>query len=103
MNEDLRDGHRPWWGSPMKLALIGFSLIGGFFLIAEHRAHVLPYLPFLLLAACPLLHLFGHGAHGHGARADDQHDAPRDRVERGTEGSSATSADHRHHHGEGQS
>ena len=43
----------------------GFMLIAGFFLIAEHRAHVIQYLPFLLLLACPLMHLFhGHGGHG---------------------------------------
>ena len=30
----------------------------------KHRAHVISYLPFLLLLACPLLHLFhGHGGH----------------------------------------
>lgn len=42
----------------------GFVLIAGFFLIAEHRAHVFQYLPFLLLAACPLMHFFHrHGRH----------------------------------------
>ncbi len=43
----------------------GFLLIGAYFLITEHRAHVFQYLPFLLLLACPLMHLFhGHGGHG---------------------------------------
>ncbi|MFC5595361.1 DUF2933 domain-containing protein [Lysobacter niastensis] len=27
----------------------------------------IPYLPWLLLAACPLIHLFGHGHGGHGS------------------------------------
>jgi len=50
--------------------LIGFLLVAGYFLVMEHRAHlagVLNYLPFLLLLACPLMHLFmhhGHGSHG---------------------------------------
>ncbi|OGA68272.1 MAG: hypothetical protein A3G81_02620 [Betaproteobacteria bacterium RIFCSPLOWO2_12_FULL_65_14] len=49
-----------------------FLLIAGYFLITEHRAHVVQYLPFLLLAACPLLHFFhGHGGHG-GHGADDK-------------------------------
>ena len=46
----------------------GFVAIAGFFLLSEHRAHVLGILPYLLLAACPLMHLFmhhGHGGHGH--------------------------------------
>lgn len=47
------------------LALVGFLAIAGFFLLAEHRAHLLGALPFLLILACPLLHLsHGHGGHG---------------------------------------
>jgi hypothetical protein len=51
------------------LVLIAFLAIGGYFLWAEHEAHValvVPYLPWLLLLACPLLHFFMHGGHGHG-------------------------------------
>lgn len=50
------------------LAFLVFAMIGAFFLFTEHRAHVIPFLPWLLLAACPLMHLFMHG--GHGGRAD---------------------------------
>ena len=28
--------------------------------------------PFLLLALCPLLHVFGHGGHGHPQRPEDK-------------------------------
>ena len=38
-------------------------------LILEHRAHLLGWWPYLLLLACPLMHMFmhgGHGEHGHG-------------------------------------
>jgi hypothetical protein len=52
--------------------LIGFLAIAVYFLIAEHKAHlegVLTYLPYLLLLACPLMHLFMHHDHGgHGER-----------------------------------
>jgi hypothetical protein len=48
----------------VKFVLVAFALIGAFFLIAEHRAHVMPLLPWLFLAACPLMHVFMH--HGHG-------------------------------------
>jgi len=44
---------------------IGFVLVAGFFLFTEHRAHVLGALPYLLLLACPLMHLFMHHGHGH--------------------------------------
>ena len=49
------------------LIFIAFLAIAAFFLFTEHRAHLLGALPFLLLLACPLMHLFmhhGHGAHG---------------------------------------
>lgn len=46
---------------------IGFFVVGAFFFITEHRAHVLGWLPFILLATCPLMHLFMHSGHdGHG-------------------------------------
>ena len=55
-----------------KYVFIGFLLIAGYFLITEHRAHVIEFLPFVLLAACPLLHFFhGHGSHGSTGKDDD--------------------------------
>jgi hypothetical protein len=53
--------------SRSRWVLIGFVAIAAYFLITEHRAHLsglLSYLPFLLLLACPLMHLFMHGGHG---------------------------------------
>ena len=54
--------------------LIGFVVIAGYFLFMEHRAHLSGlayYLPFLLLLACPLMHIFMHGGHGnHGTGSD---------------------------------
>jgi hypothetical protein len=68
--------HRPASGfrrrSRAGIALLGFLAIAGFFLFTEHRAHVLGVLPFVLVALCPLLHLFGHGGHGHGTDKGDK-------------------------------
>ena len=52
------------WSTRAKWAFLGFAIIGAFFLLAEHRAHVLPFLPWLILLACPLMHMFMHGGHG---------------------------------------
>ena len=52
----------------MKQVFVLFAIIGGFFIMAEHRAHLIPYLPWLFLAACPLMHVFMH--HGHGDHQD---------------------------------
>jgi hypothetical protein len=49
-----------------RYVFFGFVAVAAYFLIAEHRAHIVPFLPFLLLAACPLMHLFHHGGHKHG-------------------------------------
>ncbi len=57
-------------------ALAGFLLVAGFFLWTEHRAHLLGYLPYLLILACPLMHMFHHGSHGHGRQHPG--DGPRD-------------------------
>jgi|SRR6516225_5894047 hypothetical protein len=96
MNEERRQNGGPW-SRPLKLALIGFSLIGGFFLIAEHRAHVLPYLPWLFLAACPLLHLFGHGHSGHGGHGGERN-GDADRTPAGGPTAGRPPPDQSHHH-----
>jgi hypothetical protein len=59
--------------------LIAFLAIAAYFLLTEHRAHFLAWLPFVLLLACPLLHLLhGHGGHGsHGSHDAKQPPAGR--------------------------
>lgn len=73
---DAHSNHRGnGWRQASRWVFWGFVLVGGFFLITEHRAHLFGILPYLLLAACPLMHLFHHhGGHGHGGHDRDQHD-----------------------------
>jgi hypothetical protein len=71
---------RGWLWSPTGLALLAFLAIAAFFLFTEHRAHFFGILPYLLLLACPLLHLFMHGKHGgHGGGDGDRPDRPETR------------------------
>ena len=78
----------PWWRTRSGLVFLGFSLIAAYFLITEHSAHLalaVPYLPWLFLAACPLMHLFmrhGHGGHG-GSEQNSGGDAGPHRADRG--------------------
>ncbi|MGK9204185.1 DUF2933 domain-containing protein [Sinorhizobium meliloti] len=63
------------WRSKIAIALIGFLLIVGILLLSEHRVHVLVYLSYLLVLACPLLHMLhhrhgGHRAHTHASGAE---------------------------------
>ena len=57
------------------IAMIVFLIIGGFFLVTEHRAHLSGWFSsygiWLLLLACPLMHLFMHGGHGSSAAANE--------------------------------
>lgn len=50
------------------LAAVSAALIAAFYFLREHWQHALGLTPYLLLLACPLLHLFhGHGGSGHGS------------------------------------
>ncbi|GGJ42173.1 hypothetical protein GCM10011320_57200 [Neoroseomonas lacus] len=46
--------------------MIGFALVAAFYVLREHWEHAFGALPYLLLLACPLMHLFMHHGHGHG-------------------------------------
>lgn len=50
---------------------LGFLAVTGYLRLTEHQAHASPYLPLLLVPACPLMHLFMHGGHEQGNR--DEH------------------------------
>ncbi len=62
-----RGSSGPSW--PVKTALLMVAVILGFYLLREHWSHVTGNWTYLLLLACPLMHLLhGHGGHGgHGA------------------------------------
>lgn len=60
-----------FWRSRYGLGLLVFGVAATYFLVTEHRAHFFGALPFLLLLACPVMHIFMHGGHGrHGADDD---------------------------------
>ena len=67
-----------WLRSRSGIVFLLFVAVAGYFLLTEHRAHVLQALPWLLVAACPLMHLFHHGHGGHGHTTGDTN-ASRDR------------------------
>ncbi len=60
-------GRRRW-----KVAVVMLAMIGGFYLLREHWAHVGSSWIYLLLIACPLMHLMhGHGGHGQHKHHDE--------------------------------
>lgn len=66
---------RSFWRSRYALGLLVMGAVAAYFLLAEHRAHFWGALPFVLLLACPLMHVFMH--HGHGGQGH-QHGGPQD-------------------------
>ncbi len=67
MNLPLQQ-HNPtpnFWSTRYALGLIVLGGVAAYFLLTEHLAHVIGALPYLLLLACPLMHIFMHGGHGH--------------------------------------
>ena len=67
--------------SRANIVFIVFLGLAGFYLVTEHWAHLLGLLPWLLVLACPLMHIFmhrGHGRHGGGdtGSPDDHQGAP---------------------------
>jgi hypothetical protein len=78
MHHETHDRHRhgdsspSFWRSRYAIGLLVFGAIALAFLIAEHRAHVLGALPYLLLPAFVLLHVFMHAGHAsHGENRDE--------------------------------
>lgn len=58
----------------MTLGAAGFLAVIVFLLFTEHQAHVLGFLPWLLLLACCALHFLmpgGHGGHGEQGQGPD--------------------------------
>ncbi|WP_417345530.1 DUF2933 domain-containing protein [Ferrimonas sp.] len=56
---------RSFWSTPQGWAAIGLIAAVSYFLLVEHRQHLFEFLPFLILLACPFMHIFMHGRHGH--------------------------------------
>ncbi|HKO88781.1 MAG TPA: DUF2933 domain-containing protein [Burkholderiales bacterium] len=56
----------PRRSATFKWLAIGLLVVAAILFIAQHWVHVPRFLPYLLIALCPLMHLFhGHGGHGH--------------------------------------
>ena len=56
--------HVGWCPSRTTLVLLGLAAIAVLLLLAGHVDHAVAALPFALILACPLMHLFMHGGHG---------------------------------------
>jgi hypothetical protein len=67
MNLDRDESPAAFWRSRWSIGWLVLAAVAAWFLWAEHRAHLLGALPYLLLLACPLMHVFMHHGHHHGS------------------------------------
>ncbi|MGO6847408.1 DUF2933 domain-containing protein [Rhizobium ruizarguesonis] len=68
----MNDNHPPSaWSTYSRTVFIAFAAIALALIAYEHRVHVLGILPWLLILACPLMHMFMH--HGHGGHSGHDH------------------------------
>ena len=58
------------------ILLLAAAVAIGAYLVIWHGAHVAVALPFLVLLACPFMHFFMHGGHGHHQRHGGDTDKP---------------------------
>ncbi len=56
-----------------RVAFLALVMAGGYFLWAEHRAHLLAALPYMIFLLCPLMHIFMHHNHGDHPKDDETH------------------------------
>ena len=54
------EGPPSFWRSRLGIGWVVLAAVAGWFLWTEHRAHLLGFLPYLFLLACPLMHVFMH-------------------------------------------
>ena len=73
-----RTSHPERFHIPTWLGLCFFLGVAMFFLWEEHEAHILGVLPYLLLLACPIVHLFMHRGHGGHRAGHSDRDTPPD-------------------------
>lgn len=51
----------------LTLCVVFVVLLAAAYLLSQHWGHVVGYWPYLLLLACPLMHLLMHRGHGKGS------------------------------------
>jgi hypothetical protein len=57
-----------------RISVIGLTVLAVLYAVLEHRTHLLGALPYIILLACPLMHLFMH--HGHRQAPGDRNARP---------------------------
>lgn len=49
-----------------RLAFCVFLAVAAFYLVTEHSAHLMGWLPYMIFLLCPIMHVLMHRSHPHG-------------------------------------
>ena len=88
-----------WLFSRTGIATIVAVSVLGFLIYTGHGAHLLGWLPFLLIGLCPLMHIFmhgGHGGHSHGGENTSQNSEPTQKSANTKQQDNQKSKNHKH-------
>ena len=72
--QEQRDMQEGFFTTRAGWVFLGFLAITSYFLVTEHSAHLalaIPYFPYLLFLACPLMHVFMHRGHNNQHRHNE--------------------------------
>jgi hypothetical protein len=64
----------PFWKTPFGIGATLVAVAASIYLYLVHGDHVLALVPYAILAACPMMHMFMHRGHGHGRHSHGTHD-----------------------------
>ncbi|RCU51043.1 DUF2933 domain-containing protein [Corallincola holothuriorum] len=70
--------NKSFWRSRTGIITIFVTIAVSYFIVTEHRAHAIAFLPYLILLLCPLMHLFMHRGHGHHG-SNSNNDSPQNK------------------------
>ena len=62
MENHANTNSKSFWKHPVTLLCLAGV---GYWIYTYHWQHTLGFLPYIILLLCPLMHIFGHGKHGH--------------------------------------
>ncbi len=85
-------------GKSLRRSRIAFwviAAIAAYFLLVEHREHIVGFLPYALILACPLMHVFHRGHGGHSGHGHDDH-VPTERAASSAPDAGSSLDEHRH-------
>lgn len=66
---DQQHARLSFWKTPLGIVATLIAVAASVYLYLVHKDHVLALLPYAILAACPLMHMFMHRGHGHGGHS----------------------------------